>query len=123
MSLSHFLKQTQKEHTISADHKKNLKAAVHKIDSQSQINIRESLGKKILCLPSRPNIEDLANQHKLDLSRMLSVLSKCAQKHQVDTANFRRMSHRLKDSKVRHHQDNDKEQVLCSVDNFLNLLR
>uniref|UniRef100_A0A8C6H6T8 Uncharacterized protein n=1 Tax=Mus spicilegus TaxID=10103 RepID=A0A8C6H6T8_MUSSI len=92
------LTQTQKEPTISADHQKNPKAVT--VDSQREPNIQEDF-ERMLCAINQEQtfFEDLdnVNQNKfwLNLTKFLAALSKCgAQKQQVDTENFRIMSHR-----------------------------
>ncbi|XP_028622537.1 hemoglobin subunit alpha-like [Grammomys surdaster] len=118
-------RRNQKEPTTSAEHEKNLKAVVDKIDSQSERNITESLERTFSDSHQDQKLfENRVNQPKVNLSRMLNILHKCsAQNHQVETVNFRRMPHRIQATKLRYHQNNYKKQVLYSVDEFLTLVR
>uniref|UniRef100_A0A8C6II30 Uncharacterized protein n=1 Tax=Mus spicilegus TaxID=10103 RepID=A0A8C6II30_MUSSI len=105
-----FLRQTQKEPTMSADREKNLKAVVDKIDCQSERNIKDTIEQK-LCVSHQNQtlFEDLGNAttNKLNLSTFVSALSKCCtQKNQVNPVNLRKMDHRFQGTKLRHQQDN-----------------
>ncbi|NP_001171055.1 exocrine gland-secreting peptide 8 precursor [Mus musculus] len=113
--------RTQADPTISADNKKNFKTVVDLTDCQCERNFIESLESTLPASNQDQTLfENMTNQHKLNLSKMLSVLSKCCtQKQQVDTVHFRRMPHRIQSTK----QNNYKKQVLYPMQEFMNLTR
>ncbi|XP_032755369.1 exocrine gland-secreted peptide 1-like [Rattus rattus] len=119
------LPQTQKQSTISSNHKTNDKAALDKTDCQGEGNIQGR--EKVFCASNQEQTlcGDVANanQHKLNLSQnMMSQRTCCTQSHQVDPVYFNHSANRIQGTRVRDHENNFRHKVIYGLDEFLKLL-
>ncbi|XP_017452384.1 exocrine gland-secreted peptide 1-like [Rattus norvegicus] len=120
------LPQTQKESTISSNHKTNHKAALHKTDSQGEGNIQGR--EKVICASNQEQVlcGDFtnANQRKLNLSQnIMSQRTYCTQNHKVDPGCFKHKANRLQGTRVRHQGDSFRYNILECFYKCLDLVK